>query len=212
MFSLPFLPDPAALYLRPLNALLRREAWARERLARHTGKSMRFLAGPVKISLTIQSEGLLGPCDPAIVPDVTLTLPADSLSGLPQALRSRDPADLADVLHVEGDAGLARVVSDLARDLRWDPEEDLGRVVGDVAAARLADGGRQAVRGLREAVSSLAGNAAEYLSEESGMMLSRPAFDEWAARVSLLGARLDSLEARARVRESSGRQSPVRRS
>jgi len=211
MFSLPFFPDPAALYLRPLNALLRREAWARERLARHTGKSLRFLAGPVKVSLSIQSEGLLGPCDPAIVPDVTLTLPADKLPGLPQALRSRDPADLADVLHVEGDAGLARVVSDMARDLRWDPEEDLARLVGDVAAARLADGGRRAARGMRQAASSVAGNVAEYIADESGMMLSRPAFEEWSARVSRLGARLDSLEARARAIEASGGRQPMRR-
>ncbi|MYN12954.1 hypothetical protein GSY71_07320 [Pusillimonas sp. TS35] len=196
MFSLPFLPDPATLYLQPLNALLRREDWARERLARHAGKSVRFLAGPVKVNLSVQAQGLVGPCDPAVVPDVILTVPASQFVNLPGVLRSRDPATIADLMHIEGDAGLAHVVSDLARDLRWDPEEDLARVVGDVVASRVASGVRGAAAGLRGAAERLAGNTVEYLTEESGLMAARPAFEDWSGGVAQLATRLDALEAR----------------
>ncbi|TEA78301.1 ubiquinone biosynthesis accessory factor UbiJ [Allopusillimonas ginsengisoli] len=211
MFFLPFLPDPAAFCRRPLNALLRREDWARERLGRHAGKSIRFLAGPFNVNLAIQAEGLFGASDPAIVPDVTLTLPADRVSSLPRILRSRDPANLADILHVEGDAGLAHVVSDLARDLRWDPEDDLARVVGDVAASRLMDGGRQAVAGLRQAATRVADNTAEYLTEESAMMAARPAFDDVSARLVQLGQRLNGLEARVAAQETPAGTRPARK-
>ncbi len=210
MFPLPFLPVTAALYLRPLNALLRREDWARERLSRHAGKSVRLLAGPIKVDLAIQSDGLLGACDPAIVPDVTLTVAADRLSSLPQILRSRDPANLADVMHVQGDAGLANVVSDLARDLRWDPEDDLARLVGDVAATRLMDGGRRAAAGLHQAAARMADNMAEYLTQESAMMASRPAFDDWSARLAQLDGKLNELEARVAARAFPAGQSPAR--
>lgn len=202
MFSLPFLPDIAALYLLPLNALLRREDWARERLEPHAGKSIRFLAGPVRAHLSIQAGGLFSASDPAIVPDVTLTMPAERLSSLPGLLRSRNPANIADMMHVQGDAGLARVVSELARDLRWDPEDDLSRLVGDVAAGRLVDGGKRAVAGLRTAAGRVSDNTVEYLTEESRMMAARPAFQEWSERIALLDARLDTLDAMVAAREA----------
>src|SRR5690606_31901707 len=97
---------------------------------------------------------------------------------------------------------LAHVVSDLARDLRWDPEDDLARVVGDVAASRLMEGGRQALAGLRQAATRVADNTAEYLTEESAMMAARPAFDDMSARLVQLGQRLNGLEARVAAQET----------
>ncbi|MGB6103745.1 MAG: SCP2 sterol-binding domain-containing protein [Pusillimonas sp.] len=194
MLSLPFLPAPAAVSARVLNKLLRREDWARDRLARHSGKTVSFKVGGYQTALAIQATGLVEPSDQAVVPDVTLTIPASRLAELPGVLRARDPSLLTELLHVEGDAGLAQVVSELARDLRWDVEDELSRVVGDVAALRILQVGDAVASGLQTAAQRLAGNAAEFLSEESSLMAGRPAFDDWAAGVRNLQGRLDQLD------------------
>ncbi len=194
MLSLPFLPAPAAVSARVLNKLLRREDWARDRLARHSGKTASFKVGGYQTALAIQATGLVEPSDQAVVPDVTLTIPASRLAELPGVLRARDPSLLTELLHVEGDAGLAQVVSELARDLRWDVEDELSRVVGDVAALRVLQVGGAVASGLQTAAQRLAGNAAEFLSEESSLMAARPSFDDWAAGVRNLQGRLDQLD------------------
>ncbi|NYT37597.1 hypothetical protein ERD78_10615 [Allopusillimonas soli] len=206
MFSLPTPPGLATLYLGPLNALLRREPWARDRLASHAGKCVRFVAGPLRINLTIQSDGLAGDCDDAVAPDVTLTLPRDSLHSLPGLLRQHDHEALAGLIRLEGDAGLAQVVSDLARMLRWDAEDDLARLVGDVPAARIMAGGRRFTHGVRQAGERLAGNISEYLVEESAMLTSRTAYDAWSQGVHDIQARLDLLDARLARLGPRGRQ------
>ena len=45
MLPLPFLPTPSRLATQALNMLLKREDWARERLVRHAGKTVRFALG-----------------------------------------------------------------------------------------------------------------------------------------------------------------------
>lgn len=179
-----------------LNMLLRREDWARERLGRHAGKTLRFAIGSFKTGFSLQSDGYVQVSDPAVVPDVVLTVPAARFADLPSVLRSRDPAAIAAIMHVQGDAGLAQVVSELARDLRWDAEDDLSRLVGDVAAARFMGLGRSVAGGMQLAATRLAGNVGEYLTEESGLMATRPAYDDWVARLADMRKRLDRLDAR----------------
>ncbi len=196
MFSLPPFFAPSAVHARVLNKLLLREDWARDRLSRHSGKTVRFVIGGLKTGFSIQASGLTQACDPAVVPDVTLTIPSDKLSGLPTVLRSRDPDAVAEIMHIEGDAGLARVVSDLARDLRWDIEEDLSKLVGDMAALRLLQAGKAMAQGVQLTAGRLAGNVGEFLSEESGMMANRAGFEDWTAGLLALRRRLDGIEAR----------------
>ncbi len=175
MLPFPVLPTLARVALRVLNTLLDREAWARERLVRHSGKTLRFALGGFGAALTIDSEGRLQEADAAIVPDVTLSAVPERFSLLPGSPRP----DFADVTHISGDAALVQVVADLARDLRWDAEDDLARVVGDIPAVRLVSGAKAVLQGLRQAAGRLAGNAAEYLAEESGMLAGRPALEQW---------------------------------
>lgn len=196
MFPFSLLPDPALVHARILNMLLRREDWARERLSRHAGKTLRFAVGAFKTGFALQSDGYVQVSDPAVVPDVVLTVPAARFADLPSVLRSRDPAAIAAIMHVQGDAGLAQVVSDLARDLRWDVEDDLSRVVGDLAATRLMGLGRNVASGMQLAATRLAGNVGEYLTEESGLMATRPAYDDWVGRLAEMRKRLDRLDAR----------------
>lgn len=194
MFPIPSFLAPATVCAGALNKLLQREPWARERLARHAGKTVRFVAGSWVVGFSLQANGLVQASDPAIVPDVTLAIPANRLGQLPQVLRSADPDEIAELMHVQGDAGLARVVSDLARELRWDIEDDLAGLVGDVAAVRLLSGAKLLMGGVRQAGKRLAGNVGEYLSEESGVLLSRPAFYEWQQRIQAAQQRLAELE------------------
>ncbi len=196
MLPLPAFLAPAAVYATALNTLLRREDWARLRLDPHSGKTVRFVVGGLVVGLSIQSDGLVQAADAAIVPDVTLTMPVAKLAQLPGVLQARDPALIAALLHIEGDAGLASVVSDLAKDLRWDMVHDLSRVVGDIPATRLMGAGKSILDVARTAKRRLGGNVAEYLGEESGMMASQPAFQLWQNGVRSLQQRLDALDAR----------------
>ena len=212
MFPLPGLPVPAAVLARMLNTLLQREDWARDRLARHSGKTVRFVVGTLKVDLAVQSTGLVQDSDSAVIPDVTLTIPTNRLGEIPQALRSRDPGLITALLHVQGDAALTQVVSELARDLRWDIEEDLSGLVGDMAARRLVGTASALSAGVRGAVDRLVGNTSEFLTEESGMMASRPAHQDMMVRLQGVRQHLDQLEARVSALASSGARPSLRRS
>lgn len=212
MFPLPGLPVPAAVLARMLNTLLQREDWARDRLARHSGKTVRFVLGSLKIDLALQSTGLVQDSDSAVIPAVTLTIPTNRLGEIPQALRSRDPELITALLHVQGDAALTQVVSELARDLRWDLEEDLSGLVGDMAARRLVGTASVLSAGVRNAVARLTDNTSEFLTEESGMMASRPAYHDMISRLQGVPQRLDQLEARVSALASPGARPSMRRS
>ena len=198
--SLPFpFPSPADVLLRGLNALLRREPWACERLAAHAGKSLRLTAGePWTLRCAIASDGTLLACDRAVVPDVVLSIPPERRRELPGAWRDQGLAGVTGLARIQGDAGLAHLVSDLARGLRWDVEDDLSRVVGDVADVRLTRGARELAGGLRQAASRAQDNLTEYLGEESGMGVREADFQAWAADRQALESRLERLDARLR--------------
>ncbi len=187
---------PSALAASALNRLLTGEPWACARLAPHAGKSVRLALGSRHITLAIQSGGLVQSSDPAIVPDVSVSVPAAQLRHLPGALRQRDAAALTALLHIQGDAGLAQVVAELARDLRWDVEQALAERFGDIAALRLMRVAGMLQRGARQAGQHLNENLSEYLAHESGLMASRPAVAHWQAALPSLAQRLDRLEAR----------------
>lgn len=195
---LPFslLPTPSRVAVRALNALLSRESWARERLSRHAGKTVRFSMGGVVTGLAIDSEGYADIADAAVVPDVTLTVDAAKFNPLAM-LPGQTRPDLVAATHIEGEAALARVVADLAENLRWDPEDDLSRLVGDIPATRLMAGARAASEGARAAVSSLGRNLSEYLSEESGALAGAPLLAQWRQDLAQLDRERESVAKQA---------------
>lgn len=195
---LPFslLPTPTRVAVRALNALLEREAWARERLARHAGKTVRFALGGFKASLAINSDGYADIADDAVVPDVTLTIDPAKFNPL-RAVAGQERPDVAEATHISGDASLARVVAELAANLRWDPEDDLARVVGDMPAARLMAGARAANDGVRAAAGSLARNVSEYLAEERGVLAGKPLLSQWRLDLADLSTHADAVARRA---------------
>jgi len=210
MLPLPTVFSPDVFTARVVNALLRREPWAAERLSRHAGKSLRFTVGRLRAGLSIEASGMLRACDPAIVPDVSLTLGTGHLGDLPAILRSRDLAAITEKLHVEGDAALATLVSELARDLRWDPEEDMAAVFGDVLGPGLLQGGRAAAGMAQSAVRRVGENVAEYLGEEGRLLATRPGVDAFSQGCAELLRRLDALETRVgRAEAAAGIARPV---
>lgn len=184
MFSAPV--------VRLLNALLSREAWARDRLRPHAGKTVRLVASGFDWRLTVTSDGRIDAADAAVMPNVTLTVGAGQLP----RLLSADPAERMQAVRIDGEAALAQVVADLARDLRWDAEQDLSRVVGDAPALRLSGALRRLGSGARESASRLLGNTAEYLTHESRSVASRHALADWREDVARVVADTDRLAAR----------------
>lgn len=203
MLPLPAVFSPESLIARALNALLRREPWAAERLGRHAGKSLRFQLAGLQASFSIDAGGHLRACDPAVVPDVSLSLAAQHLGELPGILGSRDVAAITDRLHVQGDAALATVVSELARDLRWDIEDDAARLFGDLLGPALVQGGRGAAVFAQSAAQRATANVAEYLGEEGRLLATRPDVEALNDDCAALLRRLDALEQRVRRLEGA---------
>ena len=137
----PSLPDvsilhPVRVIATAFNLLTRQQPWAAERLTRHAGKTLRVALGAFHVTLTVGHDGHLSQADPAIVPDVTLDIVPERLS-VSRILSMRQGGDFSDLIQVSGEASLAQVVSELARDLRPDPEDFLAGWIGDIPASRI---------------------------------------------------------------------------
>ena len=174
--SLPALPTlhPVRLFAHAFNLLTQQQPWAAERLAEYAGQTLRVCLGEFQATLTIQSNGHLVQADAASVPDVVLELIPEKFS-LGALLSSTARPDLARWVKITGQAALAQVVSDLARNLRPDPEDALAHWLGDLPARRLVQGARSAAAAAESFGRGLSENIAEYLSEESGALAGVPA-------------------------------------
>jgi len=163
---------PAVAFCFVLNALLAREHWARERLARFAGQAIGLrppLAPVVRVSIT--PDGRLEPDGPE--PSASITLAG-----------------------VRGDSELAAELRYLARHLRPDVEEELSRVIGDVAAHRVGRGLRALVRWQRDAAQRLTEAAADYAVEEQRAFVRRAEHEQLAADIARLAQALEALEQR----------------
>lgn len=114
-----------------------------------------------------------------------------------------DSAPPVGKLRIEGDADLARRLQKLAE--RFDPDwqQPFAAVFGDVLGVQIANALRGALRDARDAAGTFAGNAAEYVTEESRDVVPRAelnAFhddvDELRDDVERLAARVTRLRAR----------------
>jgi ubiquinone biosynthesis protein UbiJ len=188
----PILPAASRLVSYALNTLLKREDWARERLQRHAGKTVRCALGTSGLALTIDSEGYTDVADSAVVPDVVLSIMSEKLD-VASLLGGGATRDFAELMHISGDAALAQLAADLARNLRWDAEDDLARVVGDIPAVRLMTGVRAVLKGMSTAGGRLVQNVSEYLAEESGLLAGKPLLQQQHHDLSSLADRIDAL-------------------
>jgi ubiquinone biosynthesis protein UbiJ len=176
-----------------LNMLTRQQVWAAQRLAQHAGKTVRICVGGFQLNWSIGSDGQLSHALEHTTPDVTLEIQLEKLNPLAWLNNPHRP-DIAEYVHVSGQAALAQVMSELARDLRPDPEDALSQWVGDMPARRIIRGAQQALSAVHTLGNSLTQNLAEYLSEETDALVGRPAMTSQMDTQSQLVRALDRLE------------------
>ena len=178
-----------------LNRLTRQQAWAAQRLAQHAGQTVRIVVTGVELNWRIDHDGHLTHATDDTTPDVTLEILVEKFDPLSLLDRSRR-VDMAQYVHVSGQAALAQLMSDLARDLRPDPEDALSQWIGDIPARRAVLGAKQAFSAFQSLSASLTQNIAEYLSEETDALAAKPAVMALKSTQSQLLAALDHLERR----------------
>ena len=173
-----------------LNHLLRREAWARDKLAPFAGEVVELHMAPLPpLRLAIAESGQALAAETGS--EATLTITARP--GIFAAM-SKGEEHLMRAVDISGNARLATEVLALLRYLRWDIEEDLSRVFGDVLAHRMVGTARDFASWQAEAGRRLAENVMEYAIEERRMVVSRAEFDEFAIAVAKLRDDLARLE------------------
>lgn len=182
------------LILGALNHLLRQAAWARRTLQPFAGRQARFDMPPWQLAFAVGAEGLFEPVGEGEI-DVTVVLPAETpliaLQGIERAMAGA---------HVTGNAEFATALSFVLKNLRWDAEEDLARLVGDVAAHRIVGVSSRLTSWQQEAARNAVENLAEYLGEESALLVptrelakSRDELADFTKRIDALEARLKTL-------------------
>ena len=167
------------LSVAALNHLLTQNNWAFERLARFSGKTVRFNIASFSVAYTILPDGSLIHAEETTIADATSVI---ALSLLPRLALHDELAHPE--IQSTGDAALLAEVFYLWRNLRWDAAEDLSVVTGDIAAERIV----QAVSGkqLFSSALNLAQAAAEYFTEERPLIAKPGHINAFTAQVDNL--------------------------
>jgi ubiquinone biosynthesis protein UbiJ len=176
----------------PLNRLLEREPWARERLAACAGRTFLVRAGPMTSLYRIGPHGALEAIPQAgVTPDVALTVsPLD----LPAFLA--DPRRFGELVETTGDGQLASVLAGLAQTLPWFVEQAFARALGPIAGQRIADAGRRALAFPEYAARRVAANVATFARDEAQVLAHPADLRALAEDAARLDARVDVLDAR----------------
>ncbi len=186
----------SSLFLSATNHLLAQSGWARARLRPHAGRSARLVLAPLaEIHFSVSADGHLAERASEEAPEVSLHL---ALAELPRLLVDGLETAMRHV-RIEGNAEFAEALGFVFHHLRWDAEEDLARIFGDIAAHRMVEGGHKIASEARRSAVRASGSAAEYLTEEASLLLSRhalPAFAQEVIAVRDAVARLDKRIAR----------------
>lgn len=179
------------VFLAALNHLLGGANWARARLAPFAGRRARIEMSPLAFGFEIATDGRVQPQPDSATADVTIALPAETPFLLPQGL-DRVMAGAS----VAGNAEFATELSFVFRHLRWDAEEDLSRWIGDIAAHRLLQGASRFMAWQQQAASNLAENLAEYLVQESPLLVATDEFAPLRDGIARFNADLTRIENR----------------
>lgn len=181
------------LILGALNHLLGQAEWARRQLQSFAGRQARFDMPPWQLAFSVSADGLFEPVGEGEI-DVTVALPAETpllaLQGIDRAMAGA---------HVTGNAEFATALSFVLKNLRWDAEEDLSRLVGDVAAHRLVGVSSRLTLWSHEASRNIVENLAEYLGEESALLVPTRELAKFREELADFTNRIEKLEARAKT-------------
>jgi ubiquinone biosynthesis accessory factor UbiJ len=185
------MPALVDAFLPLLNHLLERESWARQRLVPYAGQAARIEGGPFTVTLLITDLGAFKPGLEEEAVAVTISLPPDA----PFRLLS-DPSAIFGAARLSGAANFAETLAFVFRNLRWDYEADLAGIIGDIPARRLAKTLAEGLAWHRSAAQRLGINAAEFATEEAGLVTSARDLAQFARAVDQVRDDLARLEKR----------------
>jgi ubiquinone biosynthesis protein UbiJ len=164
-----------------INHLLAQEAWARDTLVRHAGKTACIDTGHLQVRMRVARDGMLENAAADDTPSVTIHV---KLTDLPLILQNRDRA--FSYVRIDGDAEFANTISQLSKGLRWDAEHDIERLFGPIAANRVVGGARSMAEGTVTAGRRLLENVAEFLLEERRVLVRPGSVDDFAGDITRL--------------------------
>lgn len=190
-------PSPGAVLTGAVNHLLANEGWARNALAVHRGRVVRFDLAPFTVDVVIEDDGRLALADDGATPDTTLSLPAARWSSLliDVVTGERERAMLRHA-RIEGDAELANAIATVARHLRFDVEDELAAVIGDIGARRVVSGLEHAHKQLSDALRRGLTGLADGFGHETSVLVARAQGDRFADDVRAMRDDLARLEKR----------------
>ncbi len=163
-----------------LNRMLSREHWARAKLAPFAGRSARFDAAPLAMTLKIADDGTFvaaGDDEPAVTISV-------ALSSLPLAMF--DPQAAMKDVRLTGDAEFAQALAFVLQNLRPEPEEELSRFFGDAAAQRIVGFMRASAAQWKQIAENMLDNTAHYVVSENPMVAGRDDLETFSRDVNHL--------------------------
>lgn len=105
-------------------------------------------------------------------------------------------------IRLSGDPDVAANFQALLGFVRPDPEEELATITGDSVAHTVGESARALSGWARHAGRSLSRSAAEYLNEESRLLVPPAELEVFLTEVDTLSAAVDRLEARLRLLQS----------
>lgn len=184
-----------------INHLLRDAEWARQRLAKHGGRTARFESACWTAQLAVTDKGLFAVAGEGgnVEPDLVLELPGAALAN---AFDGREALIRAAMMR--GNVEFAEALGFVLRHLRWDFEDDLSHLTGDVVARRIAATGDKLFRSFTDGIHRLGGTLSEYVIYEGGIATAATAVADFCREVDDLRDRQERLEARLRRLEQIG--------
>jgi ubiquinone biosynthesis protein UbiJ len=177
------------LALDAVNRALERESWAREKLAAHAGRTVRFRSGPIERTIAIEASGRL--VEGASKPDLTL-----SVSPLHVPALLATPERWSELVRAEGDASLAATFAELTQTLPWFVERAFAGVLGPIVGQQVSDAGRRLLDLSRYAADRFSESFARYVRDEAKLAVGEQEARSFADDVAQIAARTDALVAR----------------
>lgn len=193
--------QPKLLFVRFLNSLLSQEPWALERARQQKDKTVRFQLPITSMSLSFQADGTVALADASAPANVTVTLSSEQVPQLLNELTKGggfaegfNVQPLMSALHIEGEAALANLVSDLARDLRWDRQTYLANLIGPILTSHLLRTEQVVLAKGREGASTALKAGADILAHEQSVLIAKVHFNDLNRELTRLDERLTKLE------------------
>jgi ubiquinone biosynthesis protein UbiJ len=172
-----------------VNRTLERETWARERLAAHAGRTVRFVVGPARAAFAIDTGGQLH--EAVATPDLTLSV---SPLRLPALLAQ--PGRWPELVTADGDAALAATLAELALTLPMFVEQAFARAFGPIVGQQFADVGRRLLAMPEYAAQRVGDSVARFVGDEANVAVPAAEARAFAADVTALANEVDGLAAR----------------